>query len=294
MNTRPTLTLAMGLLSFLFGCGSKSGPFAKVDGVWKYEDATVVGADAASFEPLSDHYAKDKNHVYYADSRRDSREYWSVKHYRVDKLDGAHAPSFTYLGHGFAKDKERAYSRGEPIHVEDVATFVAIDPSFTRDRVTGYYNRKAIAGSDGSTFERLDDHYSRDASRVYFSDMVTTDPSKYRETNVSIQVAGADRATFKVAELRYATDAKQVFHDGKILASDGAEAFEVFLFGYARTARQVWFEGKAIDADASSFAMQEGLIAEGVDARDGRGWFRGGKRVQRIPGFVGAPPPGGA
>lgn len=124
--------------------------------------------------------------------------------------------------------------------------------------------------------------------------MVTSDPSNYRDTNVSVPVTAADRTTFKVAELRYATDAKQVFHDGKVLAKEGADSFEVFLFGYAKTARQVWFEREAIDADASTFVMQEGLIVEGVDARDGRGWFRSGKRVERTPVAGGAPPPGGA
>jgi hypothetical protein len=282
----------MGLLSFLFGCGSKKGPFAKVDGVWMYEDATVVGADASSFEPLSDHYAKDKDRVYYADTYRDSKEYWSVKRYRIDTLGGADARNFVYLGHGFGKDGRRAYFAGEPFLVEDVATFVALDPSFTRDRVTGYYNRKAIDGSDGATFERLDDHYSRDAARVYFSDMITTDPARYRDSNVTVVVAGAEAATFQVAEQRYATDASHVFHDGRVLATGGMETFEVFLFGYAKTGQRVWFQGTALDADAATFEMQYDLIAEGVDARDARGWFREGKRAQRRTATDSAPSPG--
>ena len=52
--------LVMGLLSFLFGCGSKESPFQQKDEAWYYHSTLIEGADAKTFEPLSDHYARDK------------------------------------------------------------------------------------------------------------------------------------------------------------------------------------------------------------------------------------------
>ena len=36
------------------------------------EKRAIAGADAATFTPLSDHYAKDRHRVYYADTYRDA------------------------------------------------------------------------------------------------------------------------------------------------------------------------------------------------------------------------------
>ena len=73
----------VGLLSLLFGCGSKSSPFTKVDGVWHYNQTPVPNADAKTFAPVDDHYAKDRVRVYWADTYRDGKEYFTVRHDRI-------------------------------------------------------------------------------------------------------------------------------------------------------------------------------------------------------------------
>ena len=57
----------MGLLSLLFGCGTKESPFQQRNGAWYYNSAPIPESDAKSFAVLSEHYAKDKNRVYYGE-----------------------------------------------------------------------------------------------------------------------------------------------------------------------------------------------------------------------------------
>ncbi|MGV3710678.1 MAG: hypothetical protein ACO1Q7_17785, partial [Gemmatimonas sp.] len=95
----------MGLLSLLFGCGGSDSPYKKENGVWHFkknpmpldpgetltpltkrfaksdrgayfESSPLVGpVDVATFEPLDDHYARDKSSVWFCDTYRDGKEY---------------------------------------------------------------------------------------------------------------------------------------------------------------------------------------------------------------------------
>jgi hypothetical protein len=168
----------------------------------------VVGADAASFHPLADNYARDRSHVYY----------------HTDMLADADANGFKTLGGGYALDGSHAYYDGKEVAVTDVSAFELLDPTsaglakdsaavfcqgqvlsrdpthfqvvrfsgtnknpdYTKDGRTVYYKCRPIPGADPATFRRLNDsywNYAVDNQRVYYQDRV---------------IAGADPRTFHV------------------------------------------------------------------------------------------------
>jgi len=261
----------------LIGC-SPTGPYQKKDGVWHFEnapidvpagetlnplnrrwarsetvaffrDSRIDGAHAASFEALSDHYAKDRARVYWGDTYRKGQEYYTIVHNRVAPISGADAATFTVLRQDYAKDKARVYYEGSPI-AADAATFELLDNGFARDTNTGFYLTEPIAGSDGKTFTVIDNEWSKDAGRVFWSDM---DLSLSPPAVVSRMAEGADPRTFQALEE-----------------------------GYGRDGSHVWFHGQVVQgADPASFAVVAGV--DGADAKDRFGTYREGRSIRPAP-----------
>ena len=238
----------MGLLALLFGCKSR-GPFEKKRGVWYYREEPLTTVDARSLQPLSDHYAKDAAHVYYADTYRDGKEYFTKRHARLTTLDGADVATFRYLDQGYARDKSRVYFEGERFAVRDPETFAVLDYGFAKDRLTGYYHQEPVPGSDGQTFGFVDNHYSKDATNAFYSWLEPgTDgapPARH-----STRVDGAHANSFSALESGYATDTKRVYYKGALIP----------------------------DADPLTFKMAA-APNDSSDAADAKTRYREGKRV---------------
>jgi len=100
------------LVAAVAACEKAPPPFAREGSVWRYKGTVVEEADAPSFAPLSDHYAKDRQRVYYADTYRKGQEYYSVAHPRVVEIAGADAATFRYMERGYARDASRVYFEG--------------------------------------------------------------------------------------------------------------------------------------------------------------------------------------
>ena len=255
---RALAILLMGLLALLFGCGTKTSPFQKIGGVWHYNQQPIPDAHAETFEVLSDHYAKDRLRVYYGDTYRDGKEYFSIRHDRVRVVERADPATFRYIDRGYAKDAASVFFEGVRFPVSDIGSFELLEYGFARDRVAGYYHQVVVPGSDGSTFAGIDSHYSKDKARVFHSDIVTdggAHPPEVRSTSL----AGARVASFAVLEGGYAKDDARVYYRGEPVAG----------------------------ADAATFAMLDNATDEG-DARDARGSFKLGRRIQ---GATPAAPP---
>jgi DKNYY family len=237
------IALAAALVA---GCGKSEPDFALKDGVWHYRTASIPQADAASFTVLDDHYAKDRQRVYWGDSYRKGQEYYSIRHDRVKVIEGADAPSFRLMPYDYARDAASLYYEGRRIAVKDLATFEPMDDGFARDRLSGYYYQNQIAGSDGETFARLDSHHARDKSRVFFCGIdYTTSQSICRP------LQGADPAQVQLLDT-----------------------------GYAKTATTVFYRGQRVTgADAASFETPGGL-PDGADAKDKNGNYDQGRKAK--------------
>ncbi|MBK9114781.1 MAG: DKNYY domain-containing protein [Betaproteobacteria bacterium] len=270
--------VALALLAWLPGCDSKPAPaFHKVDGVWRYRDTPIPDADAATFTALSDRYAKDRAHVYYADHYRDGREYFAIRHDRVRAVAGADPATFRLLAHDYARDASRVYYEGAQIPVRDTATFVPLDDGFARDRVAGYYQQQEIAGSDGATFAVAGAHYAKDRSRVYYAEIATDDGARGPYVR-AVALPDAQPATFRVLDSGYAHDAAQAWYRDRVLTRETA-SFAVLPFDYARSAAEVWYRGEPVrGADPATFRTLP-APADDADAADAHARYQQGRRV---------------
>jgi hypothetical protein len=270
-----TLAL-MGLLSLLFGCGAKESPFQQRDGVWYYNSAAIAEADAKSFQPLTEHYAKDKDRVYYAETYRDGRDYFTTKRNRVWVIERADAATFRYIERGYGRDRANVFFEGVLFPVKDIDTFELLEYAFAKDRISGYYHERPVTGSDGSTFAQLDSHYSKDAKNAFYSDLQpgTGGTGPLRQT---VQLKGAKPESLSAFGEGYAADAGQVYFQGRVL-SKAVSSFRKLEFGYAKTDAQVYYMGKQITgADAATFVMLDKLT-ETADAKDRAATYRQGRR----------------
>jgi hypothetical protein len=192
------LLLAVAMAG-LAACGKPPPPFTREGDVWRYRDTPIKGADAATFTPLSDHYAKDRHRVYYADTHRDAKEYYSVAHPRVKVIEGADAATFRYLDGGYARDATHVYDEGVRHAVSDAGSFALLAFPFARDRESAYCHVTPIAGSDAASFVVLDGHYAKDRARVYWCALETDGGT--RRPYVKIVALDADVATFAVSDV---------------------------------------------------------------------------------------------
>jgi len=272
----PRPAAIMGLLSLLFGCKSQ-GPFEKRDGVWYYRDEAIANADARTFEVLSDHYAKDRSHVYYADTYREGQEYFTKRHSRVDAISGADAATFRYLDQGYARDTANVYFEGARFVVSDAASFELLDYGFAKDRLTGYYQQAPVPGSDGRSFAFVDNHYSKDATNAFYS-WLEPGTNGGSPVPTTLRIAGALPTSFTALEFGYAADSARVYFKGNPLTNDPA-SFRVLRLGYAVSKDAVFYDGVVVPgADASTFAMLDSPT-DSADARDAKRGYRQGRRA---------------
>src|SRR5262245_14586467 len=97
----------------LAACETAPPPWKREGEVRRYRESVIEGAAASTFAPLSDHYAKARLLVYYADTYRDGKEYFSVAHPRVLVIEGADAATFRYIDRGYARDATHVYDEGK-------------------------------------------------------------------------------------------------------------------------------------------------------------------------------------
>lgn len=297
----------MGIISFLFGCGNESAYYKK-NGKWHY-DGTVMdsqnefvnftpiddyfakdaryayyrgmpifngndASDSASFQVLSKYYAKDKSMVFFCDTERDSKEYWSIKRTVVKKIRDADPASFRMMSDGYlARDKSHLFRQDKMVAVQDIDSFVLLDHFFAKDKLRGYYRETEIAGSDGLTFTALDAHYAKDRSKIYYVDGF----------NVGGSLRSVSYETFRVIEEGYALDGNKVYYHGDVISKEDAASLQYLAMGYAKTSLQVFYYGKLLkDADAPSFTIAERFNGN-FDATDKTGQYSAGERVKASP-----------
>ena len=273
--------VTMGLLSLLLGCAKEAEPFQKLDGVWKYRETPIVDAHGPSFVALSDHYAKDKNRVYYADTYRKGQEYYAIKHDRIIAIEHADAATFALLPKGYARDSHGIYRDGRAIEVRDPASFEVLTlGNFARDQHIAYFDAIAIEGSDGASFVALNDTYAKDKSSVYYCQTLSTG---VRESGkASVKLADADPASFEVLDSDYARDARHAFYRAQQI-TDRPDVFVVVGDGYAKTDSRVFYEGVHLhEAMAKSFVTTIDSI-NGVVGEDGVHRYVLGKRLTAQP-----------
>lgn len=226
-----------------------SDEFAKDSATAYYKDKAFAYADVATFEAVDEHYAKDKNKVYYCDEYREGQNYYLTKRQTIAEVNDAHPASFVSLDYGYGKDRDRAYFEGNAFSVKDVATLVSIDRHFSKDNVHAYLDLIPVAGSEGETFELIDRNFAQDAHHIYYYSY--TGDEKYAIARLS-----CDKATFEILDYQYSRDKDHVFFLGSIMDGAKPAAFTVLTDGYSKDADGIYFESQKIDvADPATFEV---------------------------------------
>lgn len=287
--------MALSLVAWVTGCDS-SPAYHRQGGQWRYEKLLINPADPASFKPLgpvfardklrgyyrgveienseglsfealSEHEARDRNTVFWADTYRKGQEYYTVRHVRVQPIAGADAASYRSLGYSYGSDGRKAFYEGLPFQARDPASLVVIDGRFVRDAQRAYFERVEIPGSDGASFALVDiheAHHARDRSRVFHAHLQLP------------AVSGAGQGPKPVV---------------RVLQGANPGSVEVLGRGYARDGSRVWWQGLPVaGVDAASFEVSSQFTGA-FDARDARSVYADG--VRRGPAAAaGASSPG--
>jgi DKNYY family len=174
-------------------------------GIGSSATVEVVGADADSFDPLGNTYARDRSRVYHqgqvlADADPSSFDLIDHNHAKDrshvwygDHLVSDDPTHFVLLDGGMAKDSKAVYCDDGEVLTDDPAHFEILrasdtdtGTSYTKDSRTVYHHCQPIPGADVATFRLLDTGffgYAVDARHVYL----------YENT-----IPGADPRTFRI------------------------------------------------------------------------------------------------
>lgn len=187
----------------------------------------VDSVDLLTFTAFTNHYAKDRFHVY------------------VDGkiFHAADISTFLVLNESYAKDKYYVYFGPEILVDADTATFVPYEYWYGKDAKNVFYEDFIIKGADPLTFVTFTGtEYSKDKNAVYFLGRIlpSADPRTFQmlgqnysrdKTNIfylSDKIPEARAATFSVIENDthdYATDGTYVYEDGEIIKGANPKTF---------------------------------------------------------------------
>ena len=243
--------------------------------VW-YKGYPFMYADIGTFEAVDDHYAKDKDKVYYCDEYREGQNYYLTKRQTILELKRALPASFISLNHGYAKDSLHAYFKGALFNVKDVKSLTSIDNHFAKDDVQAYLNLQPIAGSDGKTFEITDRNFAKDTAHIYYYGYTG-------EGRHNIAILPGDKGSFQVLDHQYSKDKTNVFFLGFTIKGADAPSWKILTEGYSKDKNAVYFKAKRIEgADATSFEVykENGMYGHDVNyAKDNTSVYMDDKKL---------------
>lgn len=242
----------------------------KIDGdTIRYYDEIISDIDAQSFAVIDDYYCKDKNHIFYFNTYRESSTYFLTTKHLVRKLEAADAGSFVSLGEGYAKDNQQAWYNDQSFRVKDLHSLTVLNHHFIKDNISAYNDRKAITGSDGATFELINSYYAKDSLHYYFLNPEGGDFSVF---NIP-----CDHSSFTTLEYPYSKDKSHVFYRNEIIQGATPQLFIITNHYYSRDSKHVYYRTKVITgADPVTFTLfkeNESSMGEMVYARDKNGIY---------------------
>jgi hypothetical protein len=193
----------------------------------------VASSDGNSFELINNHYAKDKNHIYYYGYPSDAKN--------DIYLIPCNRSTFKELEYPFSSDDKSVFYENLLISGSNPDGFVALGAGFSKDRQFVFFETKKISGADASSFELMEQdamntqefYFARDNSSLYFREK---------------KIPTADIPSFKILGLGYAVDRNHVYYRHSIVKTADPETFEVYTHGYgeadAKDSKHEFMEGK--------------------------------------------------
>lgn len=203
--------------------------------------------DAATFEPLSVEYSRDRDRVYY--------KWISPGRFLVIELPQADVASFEVLSGVFAKDANTVWYMDEPIAQSDPESFVVVDHQMGKDQNHVYFAGRRVRHLHAPTFRHLASGYFADQNAVYWGVDAVRD---------------ADPDTFEVLGNSFiGKDADSVYRSGQLLNGFDAATVKLILhdpYGYQIFSDRngVYVNGlKFLHANPGDFVIRDNLSAVG-------------------------------
>lgn len=223
-------------------------------GVW-HAWRRVEDADSETFQGLSEHYGKDKNHVYAFEQKLDDEDPRVFKVLSETCAEGKemiyfHEYIFTgidkntleILDRNYIKDMHHVIYRGHFISNADPKTFRVMEESwyYSRDNKAVYYKGNKLANADPNTFEVIDPIFVKDSDNVFRN---------------GEEIISAQPNSFHVVTYAYSYDDTHIFYDTmNIGVFDGKAESEDLYNSYLLTNKHVFYKGKIlVNADPKSF-----------------------------------------
>ncbi|MGB4959860.1 MAG: DKNYY domain-containing protein [Saprospiraceae bacterium] len=257
MTTFLICILSIFLLFLFYSCKSKGESkkegelqygFSKVADTIRYFDMVLDNVDAQSFEILDEYYCKDKNHVFYHNTYRESKDYFTSKKHYLDFLDKADAVTFVSLDYGYGKDSSSAWYNNNTFEVSDIQSLSVMDIQFAKDKNHVYILRNKAPLVIGLSFERINTFYAKDANHYFF---IHTDGELY-----TLKPIACDYNSFELLDFNYSKDHKNVFYNGEKIKGSTSENFQIIRAPYSKDHQNVYFNSSVISkADPLTFEL---------------------------------------
>ena len=248
-------------------------------------DRPLDQVDIANFSVLDESYARDKNHIYYYASERQSKDYFTTKKLSFEIVQNARPETFTALGYGYGKDNIQGFYKGHIFEIKDAPSFELLDHHWMKDVKVAYADRIEIKDSDGESFELLSSPYAKDKNNVYFGEGL-------HDGHTQIKIISKNPATFSVLEHPYAKDAQSVFYFDEPIPGAEPTGFQILGHGYSRDIHEAYFQNQPMKiSDPASFQPcreNENFNGTGAFARDKNNVYYQDRAIRNVdlPSFV--------
>jgi hypothetical protein len=254
-----------------------SKEFGKDSTTAYYKSCPFRYADVATFEAVDEHYAKDKNKVYYCDEYREGQNYYLTKRQTILELNNVVPENFSSLGYGYGTDTKQAWFEGKAFAVNDIASLQSINHHFVKDEVQVYFDRLPLVGSDGKTFQVINGEYAKDTAHIYFYGF-----SGVKHPDVRRLLC--DKETFEILSYPYSRDAAAVFYQGRQIKNAHAPSFKILEYGYASDKNAVYYETTKMEGaspvDFAPLEENDSVVNEFRYAKDGQSVFLEKKKIK--------------
>ncbi|MDX2361234.1 MAG: DKNYY domain-containing protein [Crocinitomicaceae bacterium] len=203
-----------------------------------YSGVLIPGADAASFELITNGYAQDINFVYY----------------NGQKLEGSSGSTLEIVDYIYAKDENNVYFYGETVPGMKGNKFKLLgDSGMGTDGELICYRTDVFPNGDPATLVDLGCGYYKDANNVYSKGQIWE---------------GFDAGSFEVLQWGFTKDKYNVYCDDGIILGANPASFEVMGRKYSRDKKHVFYLRTLLeDCRRDSFVVDATDANIGEDAK---------------------------
>jgi hypothetical protein len=208
-----------------------------------YEDSKIIGADSATFEKIDNTYSKDKDSVFY-------------QKYLIKE---ANNKTFKILKENFSRDNENIYWKNYKITKYN-DSFEILGDGFLKINNRLYETFLPFTYKDLKTLKKINNHLWLDKNNVYYINLDAN--IIIINDNMNIEKKTFNWEKFRKIKYNYYTDENYVYYNDKIVSSD-INNFQILSENYSKDSQNIYYKMKKIrNADLNSFKVVGKIYAK--------------------------------